>query len=84
MWNLKNKANEQTKQKRTHGYREQTVVRGEGAGGRGETGDGTRSTDLSAQNSYKNVTYSIRNTVNNTVMTVLGARWVLEILGDTL
>ena len=38
MWNLKNKINEQTKQKQTHGHREQTddCQRGGGLGGVGE------------------------------------------------
>ena len=41
MWNLKNKINEQTKQKQNYKYREQEVVaRGESGKGRREIGKG--------------------------------------------
>ena len=42
MWNLKNKISKQTKQKRTHKYREQTGGCQSGAAGLGGKGDGIK------------------------------------------
>ena len=55
------------------------VVRGEGLGGRGEKAKGSRSADWQLQNGHGDVKYSLGNMVSNTVVTVCGAGWVLEI-----
>ena len=44
--------------------------------------EGLRSTDGQLQNSHRDVTHGTGNMVNTTVITVRGARWVLEILGE--
>ena len=88
MWNLKNKINEQTKQKQTYRYREQTG--GCQMGGMREDWmkkvKRLRSTKWQLQNSHGDVKYSVENTVINVVITVYGARWVwvVEILGGSL
>ena len=43
---------------------------------------GLRSTDWQLQNSHGNVKYRIRNTVRSIVITMYGARGVLEIPGQ--
>ena len=55
------------------------VVREERGCGLGEKVKGLRRTNWQLQNSHRDVNYSIENVVNNTVITVYGARWVLEI-----
>ena len=50
----------------------------------GEEVRGLRSTNWQLQNIHGDVKYSIGNIVSNIVMTVYGARWVLEISEDTL
>ena len=75
-------SNEQTKQKQTHRYREQT----DGCQRKGGLGDwvksvmGSRSRGWKLQNSHGDVKYSTGNTVDNTVITTYGV-WVLEISG---
>ena len=41
-----------------------------------------KGTNQQLQNGHRVVKYSIRNMVNDIVITVYGARWVLEILGE--
>ena len=85
MWYVKNKVNEQTKQKQTHRCRGQ-------AGGckGGDVGDwvkkvkGLRSIDWRSQDRHGAVKYSIRGVVDTILITVCGARWVLKITGNTL
>ena len=88
MWNLKNNAciNEQTKQKHTHRYREQTdgCQRGGGLEGWMKKVKGLRSTNWLLENSHRDVRYSTGSTVSNIVITMCGARWALGILGETL
>ena len=57
---------------------------GEQLGRRVEKGKGLRSINWELQNSHRDVKYSIGNVVNNIVITMDGARWVLEILRGTL
>ena len=46
---------------------------------------GLESTNWKLQNSHGDVKYSTGNTVNNIVITMCGARWMLEISrGNTL
>ena len=54
MWNLKNKMNEQTKQKQTHRYRKQTdgSQREEVGGILGEKGEGIKKYKLELQSSH--------------------------------
>ena len=42
---------------------------------------GLRSPDWQLQNSCVDLKYTIENIVNNNVISMYGARWVLEILG---
>ena len=59
MWSLKNKTNEQTKQKQTDRHKELWVVdRVEGVGGLEKKWWGLRSTASSYKISYRNVLYS--------------------------
>ena len=58
--------------------------RGERAGGWVEKTKALRGADWHLQNSHGGVTYSTENRVNNVVITVYSARWVLEIAGGTL
>ena len=82
MWNLKNKINEQTKQKQTYRYREQTG--GCQMGGMREDWmkkvKRLRSTKWQLQNSHGDVKYGVGNGVN-IVVTMYDARWVRELLG---
>ena len=86
MWNLKNKINEQMKQEKTHRCREQTDDCQSG----GKLGDwmkkvkGLGSTSWGFQNSHRDLKYSLGNVVTNIVITMHGARWVLEIKEETL
>ena len=50
-------------------------------GGMGEKVKGLRSTDWELQNSHGDVKYSLGNIVNNIVITMYGARWVLDLFG---
>ena len=45
---------------------------------------GLRSTNLESQNCHGDVKYSIRNIVDDNVITIYGARWVFEISGGPL
>ena len=54
------------------------VARGEGYRGLGEKGEGVEK----LQNSHGDTKYSIENTVNNSMITMCGARWALEISGE--
>ena len=45
---------------------------------------GLRRIDWQFENSHRGAKYSTGNIVNNTVITVCGVRWVLEILGESL
>ena len=82
MWDLRNKINEQTKQKhRLIDNSEQT----EGCQMRksrriGEKGEGSKE----LQNNHADVKNNIVNIVSSTVMTMYDARWVLEISGGLL
>ena len=75
---------EQTKQKQTHRYTEQNDGCQMGAG----LGDwvtklkGWRSTDWQLQNSHADVKCSAGNRVKIVVITMCGARWVLETWGE--
>ena len=60
------------------------VARGEGSRRLVEKGKELRSTDWSLQYSHGYVNYSIGNIISNIVVTMYGAKWVLEILGGTL
>ena len=86
MWNPKNNINEQTKQKQTHRYREQTGAcqMGGRLGGWVEKMKGLRSTNWQLQNSHGDVKYSIGNIVNNIVITVCGVRRTLELSGGIM
>ena len=46
-----------------------------------EKGKGLRSINWELQNSHRDVKYSTGNVVNNIVITMSGARWILEISG---
>ena len=66
MWNLKNRINEETKQKQTHRYREETdgcQMEG-GLGACLKKVKGLRSTNWQFPNSQGDVKYSIGNTVS--------------------
>lgn len=79
---MESKKNKQSKQKQTHRYREQTdgCQTGGGSGGWMKKVKGLRSTNWQLHNSHGNVNYSIGNTVNNTIITMYGARAV-DLLG---
>ena len=70
MHNLRNRVNEQTKQKQTHRYKEQVdgCQMGEGLGRWMKKVKGLRSTNWQLQNSHGDVKYSIGNIVSNTVI----------------
>ena len=61
-----------------------TLARWRGIKGMGEKCKGLRSTSWQLQNSHRDVKYSTRNVVNNTVITMYGARWVPEIMRGSL
>ena len=84
MWNLKNNINEQTQQKQTDRYREQTdgCQRGKAVGGLGEKGEDIKKYRLVVIKQSWEVKNSIGNTVNNIVITMYGPRCVLELLGE--
>ena len=75
------KQNEQIKQIYLHRYREQSdgCQMGEGWG-ISENNEGIKYKQ-EVKNSHGNVKYSIGNTVNDVVITLYGARWVLELSG---
>ena len=54
-------------------------AKGEGVGGLGVKGEGLNSTNGQLRSSHRDVKYSTGNTVNNIVITVHGARWVLNL-----
>ena len=45
---------------------------------------GLKSTNWQLQNSQRDEKYNIRNIVSNSVIILIGARWVLELLGGSL
>ena len=49
--------------------------------GLGKKGEGIKKNKLAVTNSHRDVKYSIGNIDNNTVITMYGTRWVLEMLG---
>ena len=58
---------------------------GWGCGGLGGKGEELRSTDWLLQNSHGDVKYSIGSVVNNIVITMYGAGWMLDTsAGNTL
>ena len=57
------------------------MTEGRAVGGQWK-GKGIKKGKLVATNSHRIVKYSIGNVVNNVVMTVHGARWVLDLLGE--
>ena len=59
------------------------VATGEGAGGLGERGEGSRRTDQRLQNSHRDVKYSRGNVVNDTVITLCGVGKYLNYRGTT-
>ena len=73
------KINKQTQQKQTPGYREQT----DGQMGGELVGKvrGLRGTNWQLQNQYGNVKHSMGNIVNSIVITMCGARWLLDLWG---
>ena len=83
-WNLKNKVNEQTKQKQTYRCREPTAgcYRGGVLGGWVVEVKGLRNINWQLQNSHGDVKYSIGNTVNN-VITKCSVRWVRDLSGKS-
>ena len=80
------KINEQTNQKQTHRHREQTdgCLVGGGFEGLGKNGKGIKKYKLVIAKQSWGYEYSIGNTVNDIVVTMCGAIWVLEILGGPL
>ena len=86
MESKKDKINQQTKQKQTHRYREKTdgcQMEG-GLGNWVKNVKGLRSTNWLLQNNHRDVRYSIGNVVNNTVITMYGATWLLDLSGGSL
>ena len=83
MWILKNKVNEETKQKQTHRYTEQTdgCQMGAGLGDWVKKVTGLRSTNWQLQNSHGDMKFSIGNILNNIVISMYSVRWVLDLLG---
>ena len=80
MWDLKNKINEQTKQKQISRYREHF----DGFGEMGDKGEGLRSALASYENSHRDVKCSTGNAVSNLVITVCAVRWALDFSGWSL
>ena len=74
MWNLKNRTNDQTKQKQT--YREQSDGCQMGGCWALRSKEGIKKYKLVVQSNHGDVKYSIGNTVSNTVITVCGGTWV--------
>ena len=64
-------------------HRDQTDARGKGCGDWVKKLRCLRSTNWKLQNSHEDVKYSIGNIVNNIVITVYDAEWVLEIVGGS-
>ena len=60
------------------------VDRGKGVWGWLKKVKGLRSTNSQLENSHGNVKYRTVNIVNNIVITMYGASWVFEILGESL
>ena len=79
------KQNEQTKQKQTHRSREPTdscqIGGGEADGERSEKCEGINKYKLAVLNGHRDVKYSTGNRVNKIVITIYGARCVLELSG---
>ena len=83
MWNLKNNINKQNKNRLIDTVNRLMVPEGRGLGRLGAKGEGIeRYRQL--QNSHGDVKYSIGNIINNVVITMYDAQWVLEISGGTL
>ena len=79
MWNLRNNIKEQTRQKQDS-ENKLMISRWEGVGWK-------RGRDYDVQitwnkNSHGNVKYNIGTIVSNIVITMYGARWVLDLVGD--
>ena len=85
MWNLKSKINEQRKEKETHKQRDQTDgCQRRKVEGLGEKGEEIEKYKLVVTNQSQGHKYGIRNIVNNIVITMYGARQVLEISRESL
>ena len=80
MWNLKNKVNKliDTKNKLMIANGRWSPM-AEGLGERVKKVNELRSTNWQLQNSHRDVKYSTGNMVNNIVITMCGARWVLDL-----
>ena len=75
MWNLKNKINEQTKQRLIDTENKPMVARWKGAWEWAKKQNGLRSTSWQLQNSHEDVKYSIGTIVNSIVIAMYSARW---------
>ena len=86
MWNLKNKINEQTKEKNTRKCR--VHFNGYPMGGGLVVSvkklKGLRSTNWQLQNSGEDVKCSIGSIVNSVIIIMYGVRWVLDLSGGSL
>ena len=79
MWKLRNKRNEQTKQKQTHKYREQTGGCQMGAWwGMVEKSERIEKYKLVVTKQSLGWEYNLGSIVNNILMATYNARWVLE------
>ena len=75
VWYLKNKTNEQIKQKQSHRYRGQTGgFQKKGGGGLGKRGEGMKRHGLPVIKCHGDVIHSIRTIVNNIVIISCGDR----------
>ena len=59
------------------------VARGERVGGLGEKSEEIKNYNCQSQNSLRDIN-NIGNIVNNIIVTMYSAKWVLEILGEQL
>ena len=85
--NLQNKTNKQAEHKEIHRYREDWLLPdGRGVGGIDGKGGGVKkcNTNWLLRNSHGDVKYSIRNIVNNILITVCDVRWVWHSSGWSL
>ena len=80
MCNLKNKTNKQNRNRLIDTKNNLRVARWEGGEELSEKGKGVKK----LQNSHGDVKYSIRNIVNNIIITVYHARQVLELSGGIM
>ena len=80
MWYLKNKTNEQIKQKQSHRYREQTGgFHREGRWRVGRRGEGIKRHGFPVIKCHGDVIHSIRTIVNTTVIILCGDRWLTDL-----